>query len=137
MKKGEKNMKNIKSIVVVTFTALSLLIMAPAVFAGNGKGLSQGAGDGTCPIHSILDGVPVVIEGTVASIGTQGNGIGIDNGVEIITVFGMGPLAFRDAAGIEKPEIGEDIVINGYEITLSDTSTRIIASSVIIGGSVY
>ncbi|MDA3897428.1 MAG: hypothetical protein PF482_14935 [Desulfobacteraceae bacterium] len=128
------NMRNIKSLVIVTFTALSLFIMAPAVFAGNGKGMGNGAGDGSGPVNSILEGVAVEVSGTVASFGTKGAGIGIDNGVEVITVYGMGPLAFWDAAGIAKPEIGEDIVVNGFEITLSDGSFKIIAASVSIAG---
>ncbi|MBC2714374.1 MAG: hypothetical protein HF978_03610 [Desulfobacteraceae bacterium] len=127
-------MRNIKSVVIVTFTALSLFIMTPAVFAGNSKGHSQGPGDGTGPVHSIIDGVPVEITGIVTSIGTRGNGISVDTGVEIVTVYGLGPLFFWDAAGIAKPEIGEEIVVNGYEIAISDGSYRIIAGSVIIGG---
>lgn len=46
-------MKNIKSVVIVTFTALSLFIMAPAVFAGHSK--AQGPGDETGPVLSIND----------------------------------------------------------------------------------
>ncbi len=126
-------MRNIKSVVIAIFTALSLFIMAPSVFAGNGKGLGIGAGDGSGPVNSILEGVAVEVSGTVASFGTQGTGIGIDTGAEIVTVYGMGPLAFWDAAGIAKPEIGEQITVNGYEITLSDGSFKIIAASVIIG----
>jgi hypothetical protein len=132
--KRRNNMRNIKSVVIATFTALSLFIMAPSVFAGNGKGMGIGAGDGTGPLYSIIEGVAVEVSGTVASIGTQGSGIGIDTGAEIVTVYGMGPLAFWAAAGIEKPEIGEEITVNGYEITLSDGSFKIIAASVIIAG---
>lgn len=121
-------MKNIKSKVIVTLTALSLFIAAPSVFAGNGKGL----GTGTGPICNITDGTLVQVTGIVADLGTMGSGIGIDTGVEIITVFGMGPIAFWTAANIANPEIGEDITVNGYEITLSDGSTRIIAESVIV-----
>ena len=123
-------MKNIKFKVIVTLTALSFFIAAPSVFAGNGKG----PGNGTGPIYNITDGAPVQVTGIVANIGTRGSGIGIDTGSEIITVFGMGPLAFWDASNIAKPEIGEEIIVNGYEITLSDGSARIIAESVIIGG---
>lgn len=127
-------MKNIKSTVVAAVMALSLLVLVPAAFAGNGMGQGRGAGDGTGPVHSILDGLPVVVEGTVVALGTRGNGIEIDTGIDTITVYGLGPVAFWDAAGMVKPQIGEDILVNGYEITLSDGSTRIIAASVVIGG---
>ncbi len=127
-------MKNIKSKIIVTVIALSLFVMVPATFAGNGRGQGQGAGDGSGPIHSILDGVPVVVDGTVVALGTKGNGIEIDDGIDIVTVYGLGPVAFWDAAGMVKPEIGEDIVVNGFEITLSDGSTKIIVASITIGG---
>lgn len=54
-------MRNIKSVVIVAFTALSLFVMAPASFAGNGKGLGQGTGDGTGPIHNIIDDADLLL----------------------------------------------------------------------------
>ena len=106
-------MRNIKSVVIVTFTALSLFIMAPAAFAGNGKGMGNGAGDGSGPVNSILEGVAVEVSVTVASFGTKGAGLGIDNGVEVLTVYGRAPMAVWDAAGIEQPDTGEDTKVHG------------------------
>lgn len=123
-------MKSTLTLVITALTALSLLLMAPAAFAGN----RNGSGDGTGPISSIIDGIPVEVTGIVAGIGTSGNGIGIDTGVEIVTVYGMGPVSFWDAAGIAKPEIGEDITVKGYEIVLTDGTFKIIAGSVLLGG---
>jgi hypothetical protein len=123
-------MKHIKSMVTVTLTALILFLAAPATFAGN----SQGSGDGSDPVSNIMDGTPVEVSGVVESIGTTGMGIGIDTGSEIVTVFGIGPIAFWNVTGIARPEIGEQIVVNGYEITFSDGSTKIVAFSVIVDG---
>jgi len=123
-------MKHTKSMVTITLTALILFLAAPATFACNG----QGPGDGSGPVCNIMDGTPVEVSGVVKSIGTAGIGIGIDTGSEIVTVFGMGPIAFWNVTGIARPEIGEQIVVNGYEITFSDGSTKIIAFSVIVDG---
>ena len=124
-------MKHIKSMVTVTLTALILFLVAPATFAGNG----QGPGDGSGPVCSnIMDGTSIEVSGVVESIGTRGMGIGIDTGSEIVTVFGIGPIAFWNITGIARPEIGEQIVVNGYEITFSDGSTKIVAFSVIVDG---
>jgi hypothetical protein len=122
-------MKHIKSMVTVTLTALILFLVAPATFAGNGLG----PGDGSGPVCSnIMDGTSIEVSGVVESIGTRGMGIGIDTGSEIVTVFGMGPIAFWNLTGIARPEVGEQIVVNGYEITFSDGSTKIVAFSVIV-----
>ena len=123
-------MKKASTLIITALTALSLFIMAPAALAGNGNGV----GDGTGPVCSLFEGVPVEISGIVTSIGTSGSGIGIDNGVEIVTVYGLGPVFFWDAEGIARPEIGEEITVNGYEIVLSDGTLKIIAASVIIEG---
>lgn len=48
-------MRNIQFVGIVALTAFSLFVMAPAAFAGNGKGLGQGPGDGTGPIYNIID----------------------------------------------------------------------------------
>lgn len=122
-------MKKAITLVITALTALSLFVMAPVAFAGNGNGV----GNGTGPVCSLFEGVPVEISGIVASIGTSGSGIGIDNGVETVTVYGLGPVFFWDAAGIARPEIGEEITVNGYEIALSDGTFKIIAGSVILG----
>lgn len=121
-------MKHIKSMVTVTLTALILFLVAPATFAGNG----QGPGDGSGPVCNIMDGTSIEVSGVVESIGTRGMGIGIDTGSEIVTVFGIGPIAFWNVTGIARPEIGEQIVVNGYEITFSDGSTKIVAFNVIV-----
>lgn len=123
-------MKKAITLAITALTAISLFVMAPAALAGKGNG----PGDGSGPHYDILDGVPVEVTGMVAVIGTSGDGIGIDTGVEIVTVYGMGPASFWDAAGIAKPEIGEEITVNGYEIPLSDGTFKIVAGSVIIGG---
>lgn len=123
-------MKLSKSVITLYLAVLFTFFTAPMVFAGNGHGVM----DGTGPALTITDGVPVEISGIVADIGTPGSGMSIDTGSEIVTVFGIGPQKYWDAAGITRPEVGEEVVVSGYGITLSDGSSRIIATSIIVDG---
>lgn len=116
----------------IIFSIIFLLAMGigNAALAGNGNG----AMDGTGPMVSIFDGIPVTISGVVTSVGTQGQGIAIDTGTEVVTVYGMGPVKFWDAASVARPEVGEAITVNGYEVTFSDGTSKIIATSVTVDG---
>ncbi len=122
-------MKKTIPMVIAALTALCLFATTPAAFAGNGNG----PGDGTGPLYTISDGVAVEVSGIVTVIGTPGSGLGIDNGTEIVTVYGIGPVSFWEAAGVDRPEVGEAIIVKGYEIALSDGTFKIIAASVTIG----
>ncbi len=122
-------MKRTKSTVILYVTAILFLITAPAAFAGHGMGAMDGSG----PIMNITDGTPVTIDGMVTAIGTAGAGMTIDTGDELITVYGIGPVMFWNAAGIARPTVGEEVSVNGYEVTLSDGSTRIIATDITVG----
>lgn len=121
-------MKNMR----IGITALLFAILMGAVTAMPGW-TARGPGDGTCSAVDIFDGVPVTIVGTVASIEYSGQGMEIDTGTEIVTVYGLGSIRFWDDMGIARPEVGEYLVIEGYEVTFSDGSTKIIAYSVTIG----
>lgn len=123
-------MKYAKSMMMFYLTAMLVLVAAPTVFAGNG----QGAMDGSGPLMNITDGVPVEVSGVVSEIGTQGAGMSVDTGSEIVAVFGIGPQKYWDAAGIARPEVGEEVTVSGYEVTLSDGTTRIIAAAITVGG---
>jgi hypothetical protein len=121
-------MKNIR----IGISALLFAILIAAATSVPGW-TARGPGDGTCSALDIFDGVPVTIAGTVASIKYSGQGMEIDTGTEIVTVYGIGPISFWDDMGIARPEVGEYLVIEGYEVTFSDGSTKIIAYSVTIG----
>ncbi len=119
-----------KSIFTFYLTAMLFLLAAPMAFAGHGNG----AMDGTGPIMNITDGTAVDISGIVTAIGIPGAGMSIDTGSEIVTVYGIGPQKYWDAAGIARPEVGEEVTVSGYEVTLSDGTTKIIAVSITIDG---
>ena len=84
---------------------------------------------------TILQGTPVTIAGTVSSVGIQGAGMSVDTGDEIITVYGIGPVRFWNSIGITRPQVGEDVVVNGYEVTFSDGTSRVIATEISVGGN--
>ncbi len=119
-----------------TVSALILMILLVGVPAISMAGHGNGPGDGTGPIVSIYDGTPVTISGVVTAIGTQGQGMSIDTGTEVVTVYGIGPVRYWDAAGVARPQVGETVTVNGYEVTFSDGTTKIIATSIDVNGSV-
>ncbi len=122
-------MKN-KSIVTFYLVLMLFLLGSPMAFAGHGNG----AMDGTGPMMNITTGTAVEISGMVISIGIPGAGMSIDTGNEIATVYGIGPQRYWDAMGVPRPEVGEEVTVSGYEVTLSDGTTRIIATSITIDG---
>ncbi len=123
-------MKNTKTTLILYITAILFLVTASSAFAGRGMGVM----DGTGPVMNITDGVPVSISGMVTAIGTPGAGMTVDTGDELVTIFGIGPVRFWDEQGVERPAVGEEVTVDGYEVTLSDGSTRIIATEITVGG---
>lgn len=88
-------------------------------------------------IHRICEnGIPVTISGTVVEALYAGQGITVDTGVEIVTVYGFGPQFYWDDLGSVKPSAGEETDIEALEVTFSDGSTRIFATRVTIGDDV-
>jgi hypothetical protein len=116
--------------------ALVIMLAVGGFAAGAFAGMyGSGAADGSGPMVDVLAGTPVTVSGTVAEIAGGQSGVKIDTGAaELVTVYGFGPTAMWDAAGIAKPQVGEYVVVNGSEVTFSDGSTRIIALSVVIDG---
>lgn len=102
---------------------------------GNGSGLGQGNGTGICVSSQFASQDLVTIEGTVYSIGEFGQGISVDTDTEelgIVDVFGLGSYRYWAEQGMEKPEIGEDIILECKEITYSDDTTKMVAFAVTI-----
>ncbi len=110
--------------------ALFFFITAPAFVAS-----AQMSGSANCPYSNITDGVPVNLEGMVTAIGMPGAGMTIDTGEELVTVYGIGPVWFWKNSGVTRPEVGEQVSVTGYEVTLSDGSSRIVATEITVGGN--
>jgi hypothetical protein len=145
-------MKKIKNI-VIALLAVTLMII-PGAFAkgvGNGSGESYHGlktGERTCydsenaggviasagACRLIEDGVPMEITGAVAGVGTQGQGLQVDTGVELITVYGLGPVRYWTDQDVARPTVGEEVIINAVEVIFSDGSTKIVAIDITVSG---
>lgn len=86
--------------------------------------------------NPFTEGEAAVIEGNVSNILTfgRGGGIEVDTGAETVAVCGIGPAEYWEDLGVDLPEVGDAIVVNGVKITLNDGSERMIASSIVING---
>jgi hypothetical protein len=83
---------------------------------GNGDGNGNGYGNGTGPIHNILEGTPFTYSGTVVSIGPNGDGMVIATDQGNVEVQGLGPVRYWDSLELDKPDIGEAVVVYGYAV---------------------
>ena len=129
-------MKNVKKIALVFVVAMVVMVGALPVSAGQGQGQAQGQGlaNGTGPMASIYDGVPVTVVGVVAALPAIGDpGLKIDDEKEIITVYGTGSSMVWEALGYEPLTVGENVAINAYEVTFIDGSTKLIAVAITVG----
>jgi hypothetical protein len=139
-------MKYVKGMMIVAL-AMVLTISGQA-FAGRGQGQKVGAGvaaTGTCPNGgtgmmagsgvNIFENAPAItITGKVSNAAYYGQGLEIDNGTEVVTVYGIGPVWYWNSLEIERPVIGDDVTIEGYEVTFSDGSVKNIAVTITISG---
>ena len=126
--------------------ALALIVfMATAglAMAANGASAKKGAqakasnkGLPNLPCLLILNGDPVTVAGTVYAAPYDGQGITVDTGTELVTVYGLGPQWYWDLLGIEKPDVGETVEISAVSIIFSDKVEKIIAISITIGEDV-
>jgi len=122
-------MRNMKDIIIAIAIMNMVLWSAFSAFAGNGKGAMDGSG----PIASIFEGVPVTISGTISALPlTTDPGLKVDTDGAIVTVYGV-PNTALQAMGYVPLTVGEDVTIECYEITFSDGSTKLIAVSITTG----
>ncbi len=98
-------------------------------------GFGMGPGNGTGPVINIYDGTPVTVSGIVTSLGTQGQGMSIDTGTEVVTIYGIGPVRYWAMLDVARPQIGESVEVQGYKVTFSDGTSKIIATTININGS--
>jgi len=130
-------MKNFKKMALVFFVAMVVMAGTLPVSAGQGQGQAQGQGlaNGTGPMASIYDGVPVTVDGDVAALPAIGDpGLKVDDGTEIITVYGIGSSMVWEALGYEPLTVDEAVTIAAYEVTFVDGSTKLIAVTITVGG---
>ena len=96
-------------------------------------GRGFGPGNGTCTIANIFEGEAVTVSGTIADIAYYGQGFQVETGEKTVTVYGLGPIWYWEQLGVKYPAVGDEIKVNGYNVTFSDGSVKFIAASVIVG----
>jgi len=130
-----KNFKKIALTFLVTMMVIAgTLPVAAGQRMGQAQGQRQGLADGSGPMVSIYDGVPVEVAGAVAALPAIGDpGLKVDNGTEIITVYGIGSSMVWEVLGYEPLTVDEEVSIDAYELTFSDGSTKLIAATITVG----
>ncbi len=124
-------MKKMVRKLVMVMMIVSLGVFANGlVMAGKGGGMM-----GSCR-HFAMAGTlatadMVTITGIVQDYAMPGIVIDTDKGE--VTVYGLGPAWFWVSAGVDKPSVGEEVSVDAYEITFSNGTTRLIASSITVG----
>jgi len=113
--------------------ALTVLLLGSVTAdAGRGRGIGASQGDGSCPVV-ITDGTPITVSGIVVNAAIAGGGIVIDTGDSLETVYGIGPVWFWEAANVDRPAVGESIVVEALSVELTNGPT-IVAVSITVEG---
>jgi hypothetical protein len=129
-----------KKVLASSVVVLMVFLLSTGLgLAGNGKGggNGNGGGGGYCGgtgLSLVCAGAPVTITGTVSQESYLGSGLQIDTGATedpIVTVYGIGPYWFWE--DIARPSIGEEVTVEGMNVTFSDGSTKIIVMSITVG----
>lgn len=123
-------MKRLSRVFAVMVALAFCLALAVSVSAQQGPG--PGGKGGKHERIDVLSGNPVTVAGTVSE---AGRGLQIDTGGEVVAIYGIGPSRYWEEAGIERPDVGDAVSVDGYEVTFSDGSVKIIAASVTVGGT--
>jgi hypothetical protein len=82
---------------------------------------------------TICEGTPFAVTGIVVNIGIPGEGVIIDTGTSVVTIYGIGSLDYWAANNITRPAIGEVVTVTGYTVVLSDVTLNV-AMSITVGG---
>ncbi len=116
---GEYDMK--KTIILAYFFVLALMINN--VYA---KNLDQ------CAL--VLNGVSVEISGIVAAV-PAGDGLKVDIGTEVVTVYGLGPIWYWNDIGVDRPTIGDQVEIDARIVVFSDGTEKTIMMTIEVNGT--
>ncbi|QTA89781.1 hypothetical protein [Desulfonema magnum] len=102
---------------------------------GQGSETNGGLGTVTDYAINIFEDAPgLTIAGTVSNVMYYGGGFEIDTEAGSVTVYGIGPFRYWSSLEIDRPVVGDEIVVDAYEVTFSDGSVKIIAAGVSVGG---
>ena len=123
-------MKQVRNIVLMALCVC--MMFAGQAMAGKGKGCNLTTS--TLLYTYVLDGVPVNISGIVAAI-PAGDGLKIDDGNEVVTAYGLGPIWYWESISVDRPTIGDNVDVDARLVTFSDGSEQIIMMSIEVNGT--
>lgn len=110
----------------MTACIISICFIGGQAIAGNNY---QNRGTGI--FVDICAAPQIIISGTISDADlSSGQGIQVDTGSELVTIYGIGPIRFWDSLDVARPTIGDNVTIDAREVTFSDVSTKIIAISI-------
>lgn len=134
---------------LITAFALVVVLLAGslAAYAGYGNGprgsgqcLPGGSGQclsGTCTGPVITcSGVVETITGAVAAYSTPGNGMIIDTGAAVETLYGIGPVWYWERSSMDRPEVGETVTAAVETVTVGERTVKIIISLTVDGQTI-
>ncbi len=128
-------MEIIKKIAMAVFI-IGFCFIGGTAFAGNGGGMG---GNGTMTHEHSAGGMyvdicaadEVIFTGTISETEfVSRQCISLDTGSEVVVIYGIGPDWYWESLGIEKPGVGEHIIIVTRAVIFSDDSLKNIAISV-------
>lgn len=109
--------------VLVIFLSVGLAL------AGSGYNSDgQGAGGGT-GISLVCTGSPVTVTGMVSDLSYTGSGMVITTDTGDVTINGIGPFHYWESQNLNRPEVGELVMVDGMEIDFNGT-LKIVAMSI-------
>lgn len=110
---------------------LVIFLSAGLALAGNGYNSGgQGAGGGT-GISLVCTGAPVTVVGMVSDVSYTGSGMVLTTDDGDVTIYGIGPFHYWESQGVNRPEVGELVMVEGMEVDFSGT-LKLVAMSMTI-----
>jgi hypothetical protein len=116
-------MKKLSVVIALLFVMVSLTAYAGNGDCGKGKGKN---------LVCLTDLSTTEIGGKVSDIGHH-DGLVVDTGSKLVTIYGIGPEWYWDANDMDWPDIGDSISVSYYTVSFSDGTTRFVAQSITIG----
>jgi hypothetical protein len=127
-------MKTVKKLTVAALV-IGMSLTANQVMAGNGHGGSfqhNGTALNTAATD-ICNSDIATIAGVVTEAGLYGQGMQIDTGSEVVTVYGVGPLRYWTSVDVDRPAVGDEVSVEAALTVFSDGTEKSIAISITIG----
>ncbi len=110
---------------------LVVLLSSGLALAGGGYG-SGGAGTGGgTGISLVCTGLPVTVTGMVSDLSYTGSGMVVTTDAGDVTIYGIGPFHYWESLGLNRPEVGELVMVDGMEVDFNGT-VKIVAMSITI-----